>query len=123
MLRKGAKKRKPSFVLFPQEQEIGSIDGSELQTGKVLRIGRPSNRYYQYISTSLNFLNQKLSDLSELIGLEGKLVKVIGIIGLKGGEKYAIVEQHGQEGRSNSKRRLFINTSKALKFREIIFEY
>jgi hypothetical protein len=120
MGKKGSKRTKKAPVLFPEEHGVSTpID---IQLGHVLRVSRPSNRYYQYIFTSLDFLNQKLSDLKELLQLEGTLVKVTGVIQLKDGNKFAIV-QH-QEGKTffNREQRLFIDAFKALENREIIIE-
>ncbi|BFP41594.1 hypothetical protein FGF1_24390 [Flavobacteriaceae bacterium GF1] len=121
MGRKSLNRKKETIVLFPQEQ--GLHQPEELQIGTTLRIGRPSNRYYQYIYTSLDFLNQKLSDLSSMLDLEGHMVEVIGMIHLKDGSGFAIVESKGDNLSPNNRKRLFVDRFKALKNHEIIIEH
>jgi hypothetical protein len=121
MGRKGSKRMEEAPVLFPQEQDV-SIP-TDIKLGQVLRVARPSNRYYQYIFTSLDFFNQKLSDLKELLQLEGTLVKVTGVIQLKDGNRFAIVQHQKGKAFFNRQERLFIDSFKALENREIIIEH
>lgn len=116
---KDVEKRVP--ILF-FEQEDNALPTLELQVGKTLRIGRPSNRYYQYIFTSLDFLNQTLNDLSELLGLEGTQVQVTGMIHLKEGNQFAVVQQGEGKAFFNKRQKLFVDATKALKHREVIIE-
>ncbi len=121
MGRKGVKKKKEIPILFPSVQ--GSVSSFELHIGTTLRIGRPSNRYYQYLFVSLDFLNQKLDDLSKLIGLEGTLVRVIGEISLSDGNNFVIVQKEDGTSFFDGGDRLFVEGQKALDCHELISEY
>lgn len=121
MGRKGVKKKKEAPVLFPSGQSAGEFP--ELKIGTTLRIGRPSSRYYQYLHFSLDFLNQKLDDLSILIGLEGTLIEVIGEIRLKEGDIFAIVQKCDGKPMVGGEVRLFADGQKALENHELILEY
>lgn len=120
MGRKSVTKREVP-VLFPQGKNSSELP--EIEIGTMLRIGRPSNRYYQYLHFSLDFLNQKLDDLSKLLGLEGTTVQVIGEIRLKEGIEFAIVEKADGDTFFDNKVRLFADRQKALENHELIFEY
>lgn len=62
-----------------------------------LKIGRPSNRYYQYIYPSLNFKEHSLENLKELLDFEGMEVYVRSILQMKGGKSYAVLRRPGDE--------------------------
>ncbi len=121
MGRKAVKKRKEAPVLFPLGE--GSRELPELKIGTSLRIGRPSSRYYQYLHFSLDFLNQKLDDLSMLTGLENSRVEIIGEIRLKGGNIFIIVQKSDGEPLVDNVVRLYADRQKALESHELIFEY
>ena len=114
-------KKKAAPVLFPQEQSEFSF--ADLRIGTTLRIGRPSNRYYQYLFTSIDFLNVKLEDLSKLQGLEGTCVQVTGKIRLKDGNAFAIVQKEDRAKFFDKETRLFVDGQKALDRHELIFKY
>ncbi|MEM1257360.1 MAG: hypothetical protein AAGH81_02440 [Bacteroidota bacterium] len=119
MGKKGVKK-KEAPVLFPEGKSGGGLP--ELEIGTTLRIGRPSNRYYQYLHFSLDFLNQRLDDLSKLLDLEGTPVQVIGEIRLTEGNEFAIVQKKDGETFFDNEVRLFADRQKALDSHELIFE-
>ncbi len=120
MEKKGAKKKEVP-VLFPDGKSTYELP--ELEIGTTLRIGRPSSRYYQYLHFSLDFLNQRLNDLSKLNGLEGTPVQVIGEIRLKEGNEFAIVQKKDGETFFENEVRLFADRQKALESHELVFEY
>lgn len=119
MGKKGVKKEAP--VLFPMEQS--TVRSFELNIGTTFRIGRPSNRYYQYLFVSLDFLNQKLDDLSKLLGLEGTPVQVTGKISLKDGNSFVIVQKEDGTPFFDNELRLFVEGEKALDCHELISKY
>lgn len=112
---------KETPVLFPSEKN--SVALHQIKIGTKLRIGKPSSRYYQYLHISLDFLNQRLDDLSKLVGLEGTLVKVIGEIRLTSGNTFAIVQKDDGAPLLDGKVRLYADQQKALENHELIFEY
>ncbi|WP_343488099.1 hypothetical protein [Allomuricauda sp. d1] len=94
---KNAKKRKSSASQFLDlDVNVGQrIDNenTELVIGTKVKISEPSNRYYQYIFSTLDFQKIKLTDLSHLVDLEGADTKVSGIIIMASGESIAIVRR------------------------------
>lgn len=95
------KKTRP--VLFPEF--IGSenmaveedLRWQDIRPDVTLRIGKPSNRYYQYIYPSLNFKEHSLENLKELLDFEGMEVYVRSILQMKGGESYAVLRRSGDQ--------------------------
>lgn len=91
------KKSRP--VLFPEfigrenmavKEDLGWQD---IRPGFKLKIGKPSNRYYQYIYPSLRFKEHSLDHLKELLQFEGIEVYVRSILKMKGGESYAVLRR------------------------------
>ena len=114
-------KRRP-VVLFPTEPEMEMTSPESIGMGDLIRIGKPSSRYYQYIHHSVDFLSHKLTDLSELLDLKGATVRVTGMIRLKGGSRFAIAEPENTGDFPQNKRRLFVEVTRALQNREVIVE-
>ena len=122
-MRKTKRKAKVKpVVLFPTEAAIEMSTPKKIGLGDIIRIGKPSSRYYQYIHHSVDFLSHKLTDLVELLDLNGATVRVTGMIRLKGGSRFAIAVPENTEEFPQNKRRLFVEVSQALKNREVILE-
>ncbi|MEM1337687.1 MAG: hypothetical protein AAF634_05330 [Bacteroidota bacterium] len=122
MGRKRLKKEEEPPVLFPMDSNGEVPEISKMTIGSIIRIGAPSNRYYQYIHCSLDFFNHSLEDLSEMLHLEGVKARVMGMVKLNGGGKYAVVECEEDPGFLKENSRLFIETLPALKNHEVIVE-
>ena len=78
MGRRSSKERVTLQYFEKEEQRLTALTP---EIGSVIRIGKPSNRYYQYIFSSLDFLQQKISDLAELLDIEGIEVEITGFDG------------------------------------------
>jgi hypothetical protein len=93
------KKSRP--VLFPEfignENMSSTVDvrWQDIRPSHKLTIGRPSNRYYEYIYPSLNFKEHSLDNLRELLGFEGIEVYVRSVLKMKNGESYAVLAREG----------------------------
>jgi len=91
------KKSRP--VLFPEfigsENMTTEVDDrwKDIRPDCKLKIGKPSNRYYQYIFPSLNFKQHSLENLNELLELEGVEVCVRSVLKMKNGESYAVLRK------------------------------
>lgn len=118
MGRKRLKKEEEPPVLFPMENDGEVPEVTRLDIGTIIRVGAPSNRYYQYVHSSLDFFNHSLKDLSAMLHLRGATARVTGVVKLNGGNRYAVVEC--QEDQDHH--RFFVDTSLALKNREVIIE-
>ena len=122
MGRKRLKKDEELPVLFPMDS-VGEVpEVSTISIGATIRIGAPSNRYYQYIHSSLDFFNHSLKDLSAMLELQGVTARVMGMVKLNGGNRYAVIEFEEDPAFSGDRRRLFVDASLALKNREVIIE-
>ncbi len=95
------KKTRP--VLFPEfmgnENMVADVNMNwqNIRPDCKLKIGKPSNRYYQYIYPSLNFEQHSLNNLNDLLDLEGLEVYVRSILQMKNGESYAVLRTLGEE--------------------------
>ncbi|MFD0798964.1 hypothetical protein ACFQZJ_15940 [Maribacter chungangensis] len=93
------KKSRP--VLFPEfignENMSSKVDvrWQDIRPEHKLKIGKPSNRYYQYIYPSLNFEDHSLDNLNGLLDYEGFEVYVRSILKMKNGESYAVLARQG----------------------------
>ncbi len=120
MGRKSLKSKKERPVLFPEDNGEPTVKPKELALGISVKIGKPSNRYFQYIYGSLDFFNLKLSDLTDLVHLEGTRAKVTGMIQLVNGDEIAIITKKDGNPFFQDFNRLFIDRKKALSFEEVI---
>ncbi len=119
MGRKSAKNRKERPVLFPQDNQVNKESPKELFLGALVKIGRPSNRYFQYIFSSLDFLNIKMDDLALLSELEGLSARVTGVIQMVNGDELAIISKKDGQPFINDFNRLYVDGKKALSLGEI----
>ena len=119
MGRRSSKERVTLQYFEKEEQRLTALTP---EIGSVIRIGKPSNRYYQYIFSSLDFLQQKISDLAELLDIEGMEVEITGFIKLKGSHRLAVVQERLDEGENTIGKKLFIEIKNALEYKEIIIE-
>ena len=112
------KKERP--VLFPEFDENKEAKPKEIIIGASVKIGKPSNKYFQYIYKSLDFFNLRLSDLNKLIPLEGTKAKVTGMIQMVNGDEIAIISKKNGNPFFPECNRLFLDRSKALSNKEIL---
>ena len=77
---KKLEKRRPRPLLFPTENEDIPESTTTLAIGSVVTIGAPSNRYFQYIHHSLDFIHLTLTDLEKLLQVQGLRAVVTGFL-------------------------------------------
>lgn len=94
------KKSRP--VLFPEfsgnenmTSKVDDVKWQDIRPDHKLKIGSPSNRYYQYIYPSLKFKEHSLDNLRELLDVEGMDVCVRSILKMKNGESFAVLRREG----------------------------
>lgn len=87
----------PEFIGRENMAVVEDLKWQDIRPDAKLKIGRPSNRYYQYIYPSLNFKEHSLENLKELLDFEGMEVYVRSILQMKGGESYAVLRRSGDE--------------------------
>lgn len=85
-----------------------------------LKIGRPSNRYYQYIYPSLNFKEHSLENLKGLLDFEGMEVYVRSILQMKGGESYAVLRRLGDQTFAEDITTVYAEIKKSYNAHEIV---
>lgn len=118
------KKTRP--VLFPEfigdENMSNKVDVSwkDIRPGHKLKIGKPSNRYYQYICPSLNFKEHSLDHLKELLDLEGIDVSVRSVLKMKNGESYAVLSRAGEVPFSNNNMLIYAELKKSFESFELL---
>jgi hypothetical protein len=120
------KKSRP--VLFPEfignENMSAKVDirWQDIRPGQKLKIGKPSNRYYQYISPSLNFKEHSLDNLRALLDLEGIIVSVRSVLKMKNGESYAVLGREGEVPFCNNSIHVYAELRKSLDSLELLDE-
>lgn len=87
----------PEFIASENMAVEEDLRWQDIRPDVTLRIGKPSNRYYQYIYPSLNFKEHSLENLKELLDFEGMEVYVRSILQMKGGESYAVLRRSGDQ--------------------------
>jgi hypothetical protein len=120
MGKNATKRKKERPILFPESDENTEAKPKEIVIGTLVEIGKPSNKYFQYIYKSLDFFNLKLSDLNRLIPLEGTKAKVTGMIQMVNGDEIAIISKKNGNPFFPECSRLFLDRRKALSFKEIL---
>lgn len=124
MKRQNMKKRRP--VLFPEfignENISDKVDlrWQDIRPNQKLKIGRPSNRYYQYIYPSLSFKEHSLDNLKELLDIEGTEVYVRSILKMKNGESYAVLLRAGDVCFTGAKAHIYAEIKKSCESLELI---
>lgn len=109
--------KKEPIIYFPNSDE--APERKQVSVGKVLRIGKPSRRYYEYVHHSLNYNSHRLKDLEALLELEGTAVKVISILKMKTGSKIAVLHKNSGENFSENVDKLFASLDQALDANEL----
>lgn len=120
MGKNATKRKKERPVLFPEFDKNMEAKPKEIVVGASVKIGKPSNKYFQYIYKSLDFFNLKLLDLKKLIPLEGTKAMVTGMIKMVNGDEIAIISKKSGNPFFPECYRLFVDRSKALSFKEIL---
>lgn len=84
-------KKKASASFYPA-LEVGdlykedrALELESIRPGNYLKIGHPSNRYYEYISPSLSPGNLSLLDLKQFRSIRGEIVKIVSILKMSNG--------------------------------------
>jgi hypothetical protein len=118
------KKSRP--VLFPEfigNENISdnvSMRWRDIRPNHQLKMGRPSNRFYQYIYPSLNFKEHSLDNLKDLLDFEGMEVYVRSILKMKNGESYAVLSRIGDESFSEDRVHIYAEIKKSYESLELI---
>ncbi len=86
----------PEFDVDEKTPKVDTLEWQNIRPGQYLKIGDPSNRYYQYIYTSLSFDDHKVENLKKLLSFEGMEVVVISILKMKDGSFFAVLERKGE---------------------------
>ncbi len=85
----------PEFIGFEDMATKVDINWQDIRPNHKLKIGRPSNRYYQYLYPSLNFKEHSLDNFNELLEFEGVEVYVRSVLKMKNGEFFAVLVRTG----------------------------
>jgi len=111
-------KREP-IIYFPQSTE--TLQEKEVVVGEVLRLGKPSKRYYEHVHHALNHNYNQLKEPQELLKLEGLPVKIVSILRMRSG--YSIAVLHRKDGKEflTNIEKLFAIVDKALDTKELKF--
>lgn len=112
--------KKRPIIYFPEDPEIEAKEVARV--GRVLRIGKPSRRYYEHIYHSLNHGTHRLKDLQQLLKIEGLTVKIISILRMKTGDRIAVLHRRDGKDFVSDIKKLFTNIDKALDSKELDFQ-
>jgi len=86
----------------------------------ILKIGKPSNRYYQFIHPSLDFKNHQLEDLAKLRKIKDAIVTVSSILTMKGGRLVAVLRRNDGKNYQNRLERVFADVNESLRAKELL---
>lgn len=117
-------KRMP--ILYPEFNSDEGIKAHEKVSWKnigpkhKLKLGKPSNRYYQYIYTSLNFREHSLHDLRDLLQFEGMEVFVRSVLKMNNGESYAVLRKCEDRPFSADIQHIYAEIKKSYSSKEIL---
>lgn len=112
--------KKEPIIYFPQASETPIK--KEVNVGRLLRIGKPSKRYYEHIYHSLNHNAHRLQDLQRLVKVEGLTVRVISILKMRTGDTIAVLHRKDGKDFLTDIKKLFANIDKALATKELKFQ-
>lgn len=110
----------PEFDSDVTLSETATKAWESIRPNSKLRIGKPSNRYYQYIHTSLNFNNHRLHNFKDLLVVEGMEVTVRSILKMRSGEHYAVLVGQEKNSFGGDVQHLYAEIKKAFTAKEII---
>lgn len=111
--------KKEPIIYFPQITE--TPQEKEVLVGEVLRLGKPSKRYYEHVYHALNNNSLRLKELQELLKLEGLSVKIISILRMRSGDSIAVLHRKDGKEFSANIEKLFASVDKALDTKELNF--
>lgn len=110
--------KKEPIIYFPGELIPKDKKPS---VGQFLQIGKPSKRCYEYIHHSLNHNSHTLSELQDLLKLEGAKVKIVSILKMRNGSEIAVLRQKDEKNFLKSIDKLFADINKSMKSKELNF--
>jgi hypothetical protein len=111
--------KKEPIVYFPEG--VGNPTKPLARVGQILRLGKPSMRYYEHVYHSLNHSDHSLRNLQELVNLEGLTVKIISILKMRSGDSVAVIHRKDGKKFSTNIEKLFTHIDKALETKELNF--
>lgn len=120
----GMKKARP--VMYPEfvggENMTTEVNSSwkDIKPGDKLKLGKPSNRYYQYIFPSLKFKEHNLNELNELVKMEGAQMYVRSILKMKNGDNYGVLYCKEHVVAPNSETSLYAELKNAFLNNELV---
>ncbi|QLG45667.1 hypothetical protein [Costertonia aggregata] len=118
------KKERP--ILFPEFEnsvsgdKIKEEENHDIRPGHRFKIGKPSNRYFQYIHTSLNFNEHNIKGLKDMLGLQGLEVMVTSILMMTNGVSYAVLMRNDKKQFLDNTLKIYAETEKSLRTKELI---
>ncbi|MFS4468710.1 hypothetical protein [Maribacter sp. 2210JD10-5] len=92
----------PEYDSTENNIDVQGLQWEDIRPGQRLKLGKPSNRYFEYIYPSLNFSEHRVYSLKELSQFEGTEVLVTSILKMKNGTYYAVLDR--MDGTPFSKR-------------------
>ena len=107
-------KKRPRPLLFPTENKSLSESNIGLVLGTKVTIGTPSNRYFQYIHQSLNFVDLTLPDLEKLLPVQGFHAVVTGFLKMGSGQHIAVLQLKTKQPSLLEFQKLFAHNNEAL---------
>ncbi len=119
--------KRQRVVLFQgEERKDEKIDDSvninlkDIIPGKVYRIGKPSNRYYEYIHPVLEPGNLMVDDFEEFRIIEGALIVVTSILHMNKGNRIAVLRGYHELPFLGRGERIFAHIDKSVEKLELI---
>lgn len=88
--------------------------------GKMYRIGRPSNRYYEHIHPFLDPGKMTIEHLENFKVIHGFVVRVVSILSMVGGNRIAVLRKHDGTTFTGTVNKIFADIDKSVHNKELM---
>ena len=119
--------KKKASIPFDPAMEVGdlykedrSFDLDSIRPGSYLKIGHPSNRYYEYVSPSLSPGNLSLLDLKKFRSIRGEILKIVSILKMSNGDDTVVLAYQDWRPFSEGTTKIYAHLEKGFESKELL---
>lgn len=119
--------KKERVILFPGNENVIGEQSSNYEIlvkdfwpGKTYRIGKPSNKYYQYVHPVIEPGSMSVNDFENFKIIEGMVITVTSILRMSGGNSIAVLRSYDHRPIIGKFEKIFTHFDMGITSREII---